>query len=68
MPPRKPKPTDRVTVSSYRNAKGEDKVAIQITRKRANRIAVGDWDALQDIIDSITKKVERDEARDAENT
>ena len=56
------KNTDRVTVQTYTNAKGNDRVAIQISRGRAIRITTGDYDALNDIREAIKTRIEREES------
>lgn len=51
----------RVTTTTYRNAKGDERVAAQMSRDIAMRIAIGDKDAIEMLTDAIALRIEREE-------
>ena len=52
---------DRVTTTTYKNAKQDDRLAAQMSRDIAMRIAVGDKEAIEMLTDAIAARIEREE-------
>jgi hypothetical protein len=50
-----------VTIATYVNKKGEDRVNIMVPRVFAIRLALGDEEALAKLIGSLSNRLERQE-------
>lgn len=55
------KDPERVTLTTYKNKKGESRMAVQFARSLALKIAVGDQTAIDKIVEAITKRIETQE-------
>lgn len=53
--------TERVTTTTYRNGKGKERLATQMSRDLALKIAIGDKDAIELLTDAIAARIEREE-------
>jgi len=52
---------ERVTIVTYRNKKDNERVGVQFARSLALKIAVSDEDAIDKLIETITKKILKEE-------
>ena len=53
--------SERVTTTTYRNAKGRERLATQMSRDLALKISIGDKAAIELLTDAIAARIEREE-------
>lgn len=51
----------RVTTTSYTNKNGREGIGVQMPRTTALKIAVGDPDAIEQVVDAVAEIIEREE-------
>lgn len=54
---------ERVTVVTYKNKKGDHRVAVQTAYSLGLKVAVGDPDAIAKVLEAITTRIEREESK-----
>lgn len=57
------KDPERVTLSTYTNKKGSERLAIQMARSLALKIAVGDQNAIDKLTDAVSTRITAEEQR-----
>lgn len=55
------KDPERVTLSTYTNKKGDERVGAQFARSLGLKIAVGDQNAIDKLTDAISTRITREE-------
>ena len=58
-----PRDPERITLQTYTNKKGEQRIGMQFAYSLGLKIATGNREAIDKLIDAITARVEREETK-----
>lgn len=67
MTTRKPKDPERVTIQTYKNKKGDERVGVQFARSLGLKLAVNDEEAIEKLVEAIAARIIKEE-RSAANS